>query len=209
MIGTSSSRVVGDPIVVTTAVQIERSGEDPPKLRLLQRSERFNALLQHAASNELLHFDFLEQAPGEEMPAETDKNVGVRTAMRRFPFAKPLETSRLRLRAFDGSRAGGGKRHQPGRRTRRNDANQQLGLWGKGEVFGDSGDRCGYFRSPASPCRNAQHRRKLVSSEREDRGGTDSLNVSPSIRCINPTGKSCVTAGYAWRSQPVKPSTRP
>ena len=77
---------------MTTPAQIERLGEHLRKLRLLKSGERLEALLQHAASNELPYADFLEQVLSEEVAAKTSKNVAMRTAMARFPFVKPLET---------------------------------------------------------------------------------------------------------------------
>jgi len=77
---------------MTTPAQIERLGEHLRKLRLLKSGERLEALLQHAASNELPYAEFLEQVLGEEVAAKTSKNIAMRTAMARFPFVKPLET---------------------------------------------------------------------------------------------------------------------
>ncbi|MBR0566160.1 IS21-like element helper ATPase IstB [Azoarcus sp. L1K30] len=78
--------------VVTTPAQLERLGEHLHKLRLQKSAERLEALLQHAAAQELPYADFLEQVLGEEVAAKTAKNVSMRTAMARFPFVKPLET---------------------------------------------------------------------------------------------------------------------
>jgi DNA replication protein DnaC len=77
---------------VTTPAQIERLGEHLRKLRLLKSGERLEALLQHAAAQELPYAEFLEQILGEEVAAKTSKNIAMRTAMARFPFVKPLET---------------------------------------------------------------------------------------------------------------------
>jgi DNA replication protein DnaC len=77
---------------MTTPAQLERLGEHLRKLRLLKSGERLEALLQHAASQELPYADFLEQVLGEEVAAKTTKNIAMRTAMARFPFVKPLET---------------------------------------------------------------------------------------------------------------------
>jgi DNA replication protein DnaC len=75
-----------------TPAQLERLGEHLKKLRLLKSGERLEAMLQHAASQELPYADFLEQVLGEEVSAKASKNIAMRTAMARFPFVKPLET---------------------------------------------------------------------------------------------------------------------
>ncbi len=80
------------PSAMTTPAQIERLGEHPRKLQLLKSGERLEALLQHAAAQELPCAEFLEQVLGEEVAAKTSKKLAMRTAMARFPFAKPLET---------------------------------------------------------------------------------------------------------------------
>ncbi len=77
---------------MTTPAQIERLGEHLRKLRLLKSGERLEAMLQHAAAQELPYADFLEQVLGEEVAAKTTKNIAMRTAMARFPFVKPLES---------------------------------------------------------------------------------------------------------------------
>jgi DNA replication protein DnaC len=77
---------------MTTPAQIERLGEHLRKLRLLKSGERLEAMLQHAAAQELPYADFLEQVLGEEVAAKTSKNIAMRTAMARFPFVKPLES---------------------------------------------------------------------------------------------------------------------
>ena len=80
------------PSAMTTPDQLERLGEHLRKLRLLKSGERLEAMLQHAAARELPYAEFLEQVLGEEVAAKTSKNIAMRTAMARFPFAKPLET---------------------------------------------------------------------------------------------------------------------
>ena len=80
------------PSPMTSPAQLERLAEHLRKLRLLKSGERLEALLQHAASQELPYADFLEQVLGEEVAAKTTKNIAMRTAMARFPFVKPLET---------------------------------------------------------------------------------------------------------------------
>ena len=77
---------------MTTPAQIERLGEHLRKLRLLKSGEQLEAMLQHAAAQELPYADFLEQVLGEEVAAKTTKNIAMRTAMARFPFVKPLES---------------------------------------------------------------------------------------------------------------------
>jgi hypothetical protein len=77
---------------MTTPAQLERLGGHLRKLRLLKSGERLEALLQHAAANDLPYAEFLEQVLGEEVAAKTSKNIAMRTAMARFPFVKPLET---------------------------------------------------------------------------------------------------------------------
>jgi DNA replication protein DnaC len=80
------------PSAMTTPAQLERLGEHLRKLRLLKSGERLEAMLQHAAAQELPYAEFLEQVLGEEVAAKTSKNIAMRTAMARFPFAKPLES---------------------------------------------------------------------------------------------------------------------
>jgi DNA replication protein DnaC len=80
------------PSAMVTPAQIERLSEHLRKLRLLKSGERLEAMLQHAAAQELPYAEFLEQVLGEEVAAKTSKNIAMRTAMARFPFAKPLET---------------------------------------------------------------------------------------------------------------------
>lgn len=77
---------------MTTPAQLERLGEHLRKLRLFKSGERLEALLQHAAANELPYAEFLDQVLGEEVAAKTSQNISMRTAMARFPFIKPLET---------------------------------------------------------------------------------------------------------------------
>ena len=80
------------PSAATGAAQLERLGEHLKKLRLRKSAERLEALLQHAAAQELPYADFLEQVLGEEVAAKRSQNIAMRTAMARFPFVKPLET---------------------------------------------------------------------------------------------------------------------
>lgn len=77
---------------MTTPAQLERLGEHLRKLRLRKSSGRLEAMLQHAAAQEMPYADFLEQVLGEEVAAKRSQNIAMRTAMARFPFVKPLET---------------------------------------------------------------------------------------------------------------------
>ncbi len=86
------AQAVMAPSAMTTPAQLERLGEHLRKLRLLKSGERLEALLQHAAAQELPYAEFLEQVLGEEVAAKTSKNIAMRTAMARLPFVKPLET---------------------------------------------------------------------------------------------------------------------
>jgi DNA replication protein DnaC len=88
----ASKAASATPSAMTTPAQLERLGEHLRKLRLLKSGERLEALLQHAAANELPYAEFLDQVLGEEVAAKTTKNIAMRTAMARFPFVKPLET---------------------------------------------------------------------------------------------------------------------
>ena len=88
----TTTRPAAAPAAMTTPAQLERLGEHLRKLRLLKSGERLEAMLQHAAAQELPYADFLEQLLGEEVGAKTTKNIAMRTAMARFPFVKPLET---------------------------------------------------------------------------------------------------------------------
>lgn len=87
-----SAVAIAAAAAMTTPAQIERLGEHLRKLRLLKSGERLEAMLQHAAAQELPYADFLEQVLGEEVAAKTTKNIAMRTAMARFPFVKPLES---------------------------------------------------------------------------------------------------------------------
>lgn len=71
---------------MTTPAQLERLGEHLKKLRLLKSGERLEAMLQHAAAQELPYAEFLEQVLGEEVAAKMSKNITMRTSMARFPF---------------------------------------------------------------------------------------------------------------------------
>ena len=73
------------PSAMTSPAQIERLGEHLRKLRLLKSGERLEALLQHAAAQELPYAEFLEQVLGEEVAAKASKNIAMRTAMARLP----------------------------------------------------------------------------------------------------------------------------
>lgn len=64
--------------------QIERLGEHLLKLRLLKSCDRLEALLQHAATQELGYADFLERVLVEEVEANTANNVTMHTSMARF-----------------------------------------------------------------------------------------------------------------------------
>jgi DNA replication protein DnaC len=88
----SASAAATAAATMTTPAQLERLGEHLRKLRLLKSGERLEALLQHAAANELPYAEFLEQVLSEEVAAKTSKNIAMRTAMARLPFVKPLET---------------------------------------------------------------------------------------------------------------------
>lgn len=88
----TASAAASAAAAMTTPAQLERLGEHLRKLRLLKGAERLEAMLQHAATNELPYAEFLEQILGEEVAAKTSKNIAMRTAMARFPFVKPLET---------------------------------------------------------------------------------------------------------------------
>ena len=88
----ATATLASAPSAMTTPAQLERLGEHLRKLRLLKSGERLEAMLQHAATNELPYAEFLEQVLGEEVAAKTSKNIAMRTAMARFPFVKPLET---------------------------------------------------------------------------------------------------------------------
>ena len=63
------------PSAMTSPAQIERLGEHLRKLRLLKSGERLEALLQHAAAQELPYAEFLEQVLGEEVAAKASKNI--------------------------------------------------------------------------------------------------------------------------------------
>src|SRR6187402_489425 len=95
MSATARSAKVKAPAIMptmTNPAQLERLGEHLRKLRLLKSGERLEAMLQHAAAEELPYAEFLEQVLGEEVAAKTSKNIAMRTAMARLPFVKPLET---------------------------------------------------------------------------------------------------------------------
>ena len=103
----------------TSPSQLERLGDHLKKLRLHKSSERLEALLQHAAANELPYADFLEQVLGEEVAAKRSQNITMRTAMARFPFVKPLETFDFSYQPYSlgqnraAERAGGPAAHRP------------------------------------------------------------------------------------------------
>lgn len=73
------------------SVQNERIGEHLTKLRLFKSRERYEALLQEAATREMSYSDFLDSLLTEEVESKTAKNITMRTHLARFPFVKSLE----------------------------------------------------------------------------------------------------------------------
>ncbi len=73
------------------AVQLQRIDENLQRLRLFKSRERLEALLQHAAAEELSYAEFLDTVLGEEVQAKTAKNITMRTNLARFPFIKGLD----------------------------------------------------------------------------------------------------------------------
>ena len=73
------------------AVQLQRIDENLQRLRLFKSRERLEALLQHAAAEELSCAGFLDTVLAEEVQAKTAKNVAMRTNLARFPFTKGLD----------------------------------------------------------------------------------------------------------------------
>ena len=71
--------------------QLERLREQLTRLRLLKSRERLDALLQEAAAKDLSYADFLDQVLSEEVTAQAEKNITMRTSLARFPFVKSLE----------------------------------------------------------------------------------------------------------------------
>ena len=74
------------------SAQLERLHEHMARLRLFKSTERLEALLQKAASEETSYADFLEQVLAEEVASKTAKNITMRTSMARFPFVKRLDS---------------------------------------------------------------------------------------------------------------------
>jgi DNA replication protein DnaC len=73
------------------SVQSERIGEHLTKLRLFKSRERYEALLQEAATREMSYSDFLDSLLTEEVESKTAKNITMRTHLARFPFVKSIE----------------------------------------------------------------------------------------------------------------------
>jgi DNA replication protein DnaC len=73
------------------SAQNERIGEHLTKLRLFKSRERYEALLQEAATREMSYSDFLDGLLTEEVESKTAKNITMRTHLARFPFVKSLE----------------------------------------------------------------------------------------------------------------------
>ena len=73
------------------AVQLQRIDENLQRLRLFKSRERLEALLQHAAAEELSYADFHDTVLAEEVQAKTAKTVTMRTNLARFPFIKGLD----------------------------------------------------------------------------------------------------------------------
>lgn len=73
------------------AAQLDRLRDQLTRLRLLKSRERLDALLQEAATKELLYADFLDQVLGKKVAAKAEKNITMRTSLARFPFVKSLE----------------------------------------------------------------------------------------------------------------------
>lgn len=74
------------------SAQNERIGEHLTKLRLFKSRERYEALLQEAATREMSYSDFLDSLLTEEVESKTAKNITMRTHLARFPFVKSIET---------------------------------------------------------------------------------------------------------------------
>lgn len=73
------------------SAQNERIGEHLTRLRLFKSRERYEALLQEAATREMSYSDFLDGLLTEEVESKTAKNITMRTHLARFPFVKSLE----------------------------------------------------------------------------------------------------------------------
>lgn len=73
------------------SAQNERIGEHLTRLRLFKSRERYEALLQEAATREMSYSDFLDSLLTEEVESKTAKNITMRTHLARFPFVKSLE----------------------------------------------------------------------------------------------------------------------
>jgi len=73
------------------SAQNERIGEHLTKLRLFKSRERYEALLQEAATREMSYSDFLDSLLTEEVESKTAKNITMRTHLARFPFVKSIE----------------------------------------------------------------------------------------------------------------------
>jgi len=73
------------------SAQNERIGEHLTRLRLFKSRERYEALLQEAATREMSYSDFLDGLLTEEVESKTAKNIIMRTHLARFPFVKSLE----------------------------------------------------------------------------------------------------------------------
>jgi DNA replication protein DnaC len=75
-----------------TNPQLLRLGEQLQHLKLLRVQERLETLRQEASAQELTYADFLDRLLTEEVTAQEEKHVTMRTVMARFPYRKPLES---------------------------------------------------------------------------------------------------------------------
>lgn len=71
--------------------QMQRIGENLKRLKLPKIHERLEALLQEATQRELSYSELVDRMLAEEVAAKTDKAIGLRTKLARFPYVKTLE----------------------------------------------------------------------------------------------------------------------
>ncbi len=71
--------------------QMQRIGENLKRLKLPKIQERLEALLQEATQRELSYSELIDRMLAEEVAAKTDKAIGLRTKLARFPYVKTLE----------------------------------------------------------------------------------------------------------------------
>jgi len=71
---------------------LARIQENLKHLRLYRIHGFLESALEEASKNNLSYSDFLDQLLTQEIRAKTEKNIGMRTSLGKFPFVKTLDS---------------------------------------------------------------------------------------------------------------------